>query len=101
MTQTIGARNTGAMLARWCNEHVKATPHRVVTFPGRERYSVAFFCDPDKDGGDGKNCGELTIKHGGLNQDSSTKLMDFNELTRFNHQTWISQAGEASGIDHE
>lgn len=41
--------NTGAMLARWCNEHVKATPHRVVTFPARERYSVAFFCDPDKE----------------------------------------------------
>ena len=41
-------RNTGAMLARWCNDHVKATPHRVVA-THRERYSIAFFCDPDKD----------------------------------------------------
>lgn len=41
-------RNTGALLARWCNDHVKATPHRVVA-THRERYSIAFFCDPDKD----------------------------------------------------
>lgn len=40
--------NTGAMLARWCNDHVKATPHRVVA-THRERYSIAFFCDPDKE----------------------------------------------------
>lgn len=40
--------NTGALLARWCNDHVKATPHRVVA-THRERYSIAFFCDPDKD----------------------------------------------------
>jgi len=38
--------NTGAMLSRWCNDAVKATPHRVVWTPN-ERYSIAFFCDPD------------------------------------------------------
>ena len=48
------------MLARWCNEHVKATPHRVVPFPGRERYSVAFFCDPDKDSAEVENWGEFS-----------------------------------------
>ena len=40
--------NTGAMLSRWCNDAVKATPHRVLLTPA-ERYSIAFFCDPDKD----------------------------------------------------
>mmetsp|Transcript_67716 Transcript_67716/g.140407 ORF Transcript_67716/g.140407 Transcript_67716/m.140407 type:complete len:332 (+) Transcript_67716:57-1052(+) len=38
--------NTGALLARWCNDRVKATPHRVVSTKN-ERYSIAFFCDPD------------------------------------------------------
>mmetsp|Transcript_40466 Transcript_40466/g.114608 ORF Transcript_40466/g.114608 Transcript_40466/m.114608 type:complete len:341 (-) Transcript_40466:56-1078(-) len=40
--------NTGAMLSRWCNDYVKATPHRVLITPA-ERYSIAFFCDPDSD----------------------------------------------------
>jgi len=39
--------NTGALLARWCNDHVKATPHRVVLATPAERYSIAFFVDPD------------------------------------------------------
>ena len=40
--------NTGAMLARWCNDVVMATPHRVVLpSPAPERYSIAFFVDPD------------------------------------------------------
>ncbi|CAJ1341055.1 unnamed protein product [Effrenium voratum] len=39
--------NTGAMLARWCNDRVKATPHRVVPTCS-ERFSIAFFCDPDR-----------------------------------------------------
>ncbi|CAK8995643.1 unnamed protein product [Durusdinium trenchii] len=39
--------NTGAMLARWCNDFVKATPHRVISTE-EDRYSIVFFCDPDR-----------------------------------------------------
>lgn len=45
--------NTGAMMARWTNDHWKATAHRVIV-PSAEaastdRYSIAFFVDPDAD----------------------------------------------------
>ena len=38
--------NTGAILSRWCNNKVAATPHRVLNTPN-DRYSVVFFCHPD------------------------------------------------------
>jgi hypothetical protein len=45
--------NTGAMLARWTNDHWKATAHRVVVpdedAARKDRYSIAFFVDPDVD----------------------------------------------------
>ena len=34
---------------RWTNDTYVSTPHRVVSPPGRERYSVAFFLDPNPD----------------------------------------------------
>lgn len=45
--------NTGAMMARWTNDHWRATAHRVIV-PSAEaasadRYSIAFFVDPDSD----------------------------------------------------
>eukprot|EP00977_Amphora_coffeiformis_P023246 scaffold12708_cov124-Amphora_coffeaeformis.AAC.1 len=43
--------NTGALLARWTNDEYKATAHRVVCqsaeMAQRDRYSLAFFADPD------------------------------------------------------
>ncbi|KAL3922989.1 MAG: hypothetical protein SGILL_001914 [Bacillariaceae sp.] len=43
--------NTGAMMARWTNDHWKATAHRVVVpnldIASKHRYSIAFFVDPD------------------------------------------------------
>ena len=43
--------NTGAMLARWTNDHWKATAHRVIIpdaeAASKDRYSIAFFADPD------------------------------------------------------
>jgi isopenicillin N synthase-like dioxygenase len=51
---TFGAViNTGSMMARWTNDHWKATAHRVIV-PSAEaaatdRYSIAFFVDPDED----------------------------------------------------
>ena len=34
--------NTGAFLARWCNDRIPATPHRVINETGELRHSVAF-----------------------------------------------------------
>ncbi|WP_223476507.1 isopenicillin N synthase family dioxygenase [Oricola indica] len=39
--------NIGDCLMRWTNDTYVSTPHRVVSPPGRERYSVAFFLDPN------------------------------------------------------
>ena len=41
--------NIGDCLMRWTNEVYVSTPHRVVNPVGRERYSVAFFLDPNPD----------------------------------------------------
>jgi isopenicillin N synthase-like dioxygenase len=41
--------NIGDMLARWSNDLFVSTPHRVRNASGRERYSIATFCDPDFD----------------------------------------------------
>ena len=39
--------NTGEMLRRWSGGRLLATPHRVVNHPDADRYSVAYFYDPD------------------------------------------------------
>ncbi len=39
--------NIGDCLMRWTNDLYVSTPHRVVNPAGRERYSVAFFLDPN------------------------------------------------------
>jgi isopenicillin N synthase-like dioxygenase len=39
--------NIGDCLMRWTNDVYVSTPHRVVNRGGRERYSVAFFLDPN------------------------------------------------------
>lgn len=41
--------NIGDCLMRWTNDIYVSTPHMVVSPPGRDRYSVAFFLDPDPD----------------------------------------------------
>ncbi len=41
--------NIGDCLMRWTNDTYVSTPHKVVSPPGRHRYSVAFFLDPDPD----------------------------------------------------
>lgn len=41
--------NIGDCLMRWTNDVYVSTPHRVVNRSGRERYSLAFFFDPDPD----------------------------------------------------
>jgi isopenicillin N synthase-like dioxygenase len=41
--------NVGDCLMRWTNDVYVSTPHRVVNRGGRERYSVAFFLDPNPD----------------------------------------------------
>ena len=41
--------NIGDCLMRWTNDVYVSTPHRVVSPSGRERYSVAFFLDPNPD----------------------------------------------------
>lgn len=46
--------NAGDLLARWSNDDIKSTKHRVVQPPTREetypaRYSVAYFCNPNFD----------------------------------------------------
>jgi isopenicillin N synthase-like dioxygenase len=39
--------NIGDCLMRWTNDIYVSTPHKVVSPPGRHRYSVAFFLDPN------------------------------------------------------
>jgi len=39
--------NIGDCLMRWTNDIYVSTPHRVVNRSGRERYSIAFFLDPN------------------------------------------------------
>jgi isopenicillin N synthase-like dioxygenase len=39
--------NIGDCLMRWSNDVYVSTPHRVTSPPGRDRYSVAFFLDPN------------------------------------------------------
>jgi isopenicillin N synthase-like dioxygenase len=39
--------NIGDCLMRWTNDIYVSTPHRVVNHSGRERYSIAFFFDPN------------------------------------------------------
>jgi isopenicillin N synthase-like dioxygenase len=39
--------NIGDCLMRWTNDVYVSTPHRVVSPNGRERYSIAFFLDPN------------------------------------------------------
>ncbi len=41
--------NIGDCLMRWTNNVYVSTPHRVVNRSGRERYSIAFFFDPNPD----------------------------------------------------
>ena len=41
--------NIGDCLMRWTNDTYVSTPHRVVNPAGRQRYSVAFFLDPNPD----------------------------------------------------
>ena len=41
--------NIGDCLMRWSNDIYVSTPHRVVNRAGRERYSLAFFSDPNAD----------------------------------------------------
>lgn len=41
--------NIGDCLMRWTNDEYVSTPHRVVNPVGRERYSIAFFLDPNPD----------------------------------------------------
>ena len=39
--------NIGDCLMRWTNDVYVSTPHRVVNRSSRDRYSIAFFYDPD------------------------------------------------------
>lgn len=39
--------NIGDCLMRWTNDIYASTPHRVASPPGRERFSIAFFLDPN------------------------------------------------------
>lgn len=41
--------NIGDCMMRWTNDVYVSTPHRVVNRGGRERYSLAFFLDPNPD----------------------------------------------------
>jgi isopenicillin N synthase-like dioxygenase len=41
--------NIGDCLMRWSNDTYVSTPHRVTSPPGKDRYSVAFFLDPNPD----------------------------------------------------
>ncbi|MBN9495363.1 MAG: isopenicillin N synthase family oxygenase [Alphaproteobacteria bacterium] len=41
--------NIGDCLMRWSNDVYVSTPHRVVNRSGRERWSVAYFLDPNAD----------------------------------------------------
>ena len=39
--------NIGDCLMRWTNDAYVSTSHRVINRSGRERYSIAFFYDPN------------------------------------------------------
>ncbi|EPS58400.1 oxidoreductase, partial [Genlisea aurea] len=41
--------NLGDMLERWSNCRFRSTLHRVLLSNGLERYSIAFFVDPNHD----------------------------------------------------
>ena len=41
--------NIGDCLMRWTNDVYKSTPHRVIEPVGTDRYSIAFFLDPNPD----------------------------------------------------
>ena len=46
--------NAGDLLARWSNDNIKSTKHRVVQPPTTKevyppRYSIAYFCNPNFD----------------------------------------------------
>jgi isopenicillin N synthase-like dioxygenase len=41
--------NIGDCLMRWSNDVYVSTPHKVVSPPSKDRYSVAFFLDPNPD----------------------------------------------------
>jgi isopenicillin N synthase-like dioxygenase len=41
--------NIGDCLMRWSNDIYVSTPHRVMNPPGRDRFSIAFFLDPNPD----------------------------------------------------
>ena len=41
--------NIGDCLMRWSNDTYVSTPHRVTSPPGQDRFSVAFFFDPNPD----------------------------------------------------
>ena len=41
--------NIGEMMAQWTNDRFAATKHRVLSAPGRERFSIPFFFHPDYD----------------------------------------------------
>ena len=41
--------NVGDCLMRWTNDIYVSTPHKVLTPPGRDHFSVAFFFNPDPD----------------------------------------------------
>ena len=41
--------NIGDCLMRWTNDTYVSTPHRVVSPAGKERFSIAFFLDPNPD----------------------------------------------------
>jgi isopenicillin N synthase-like dioxygenase len=47
-TQDLLLCNIGDCLMRWTNDQYRSTPHRV-RIPDRERYSIAFFLDPNPD----------------------------------------------------